>query len=208
MSTSKVTRHLEDAVDLPVGVGVGVWRRPHHTGAALQGFYHEFVSAGIVQQTLLGKDTDLDIHGPLVRLNEGQDALQATQPDTRVDFEVGAHEGGAVQDAFFQGARGAGADVGGGELLLDCCHLFNGFVEVPFLGFAAIEQTGLIQVDMRLHKAGTDEPTLHIDLLALSLQGRFNGRDPAALDADIEQGLTRTRGQPGVPEYEIHGILL
>src|SRR5712691_3981329 len=129
----KSPRHLEDAVDLPVGIGVGVGRCTHHTCAALQGFYHEFVSPGIVQKTLLGKDTDLDVHGPLVRLNEGQDTLQAPQPDTRVDFEVGAQEGGTVQDAFFQGARGAGADVGSGELLLDGCHLCNRFVEVPFL---------------------------------------------------------------------------
>jgi hypothetical protein len=129
----KSPRHLEDAVNLPAGVGVGVWSRTHHTCAALQGFYHELVSPRIVQKTLLGKDADLDVHGPLVCLNEGQDTLQATQPDTRVDFEVGAHESGTVQDAFFQGARGAGADVSGGELLLDCCHLFNCFVEVPFL---------------------------------------------------------------------------
>jgi hypothetical protein len=156
----------------------------------------------------LGKDTDLDVHGPLVGLNEGQDALQATQPNTRVDFEVGAHEGGAVQDAFFQGAHGAGADVGGAELLLNCGHLFNRFVEVPFLCVASIEQTGLVQVDMRLHEAGTDEPTLHIGLFALNMQPRFNGSDPAALNANIEQGLTTTRGKPGVPEYEIHRILL
>jgi hypothetical protein len=129
----KSPRHLEDAVNLPTGVGVGVGRRTHHTCAALQGFYHEIVSPGIIQKTLLGKDTDLDVHGPLVRLNEGQDTLQAPQPDTRVDFEVGAHEGGTVQDAFFQSAHGAGADVGGGELLLDGCHLCNRFVEVPFL---------------------------------------------------------------------------
>ena len=60
---------------------------------------------------------------------------------------------------------------------------------------------------MCLHEAGIDEPTLHIGFLALSLQRRFNGSDPAALDANIEQGLTRTRGKPGVPEYEIHRIL-
>ena len=103
------TRHLEDAVDLSARVGVGVWRRTHHTCAALQGFEHELVRPGIVQKTLLGKDTNIEVQGPLVGLNEGQDTLQAPQPDPRVDFEVGAHEGGAVQDALFQGARGAGA---------------------------------------------------------------------------------------------------
>jgi hypothetical protein len=61
---------------------------------------------------------------------------------------------------------------------------------------------------MRLHKAGTDEPTLHIDLFALSMQSRFNGSDPSALDANIEQALTSTRGKSGVPEYEIHSLLL
>src|SRR5262249_2311160 len=92
----KSLRHLEDAVNLPAGVSVGIWRRPHHTCAALQGFYHELVSPRIVQKTLLGKDADLDVHGPLIRLNEGQDTLQAPQPDPRVDFEMGAHEGGTV----------------------------------------------------------------------------------------------------------------
>src|SRR6267378_3620130 len=61
---------------------------------------------------------------------------------------------------------------------------------------------------MRLHEAGTDESTLHISHFALRVQSRFNGSDPATLDANIEQGLTRTRGKPGVPENEIHSILL
>ena len=100
MSISKFRGDLEDAVDLAVGIAVGIGRRSHYASAPFQPLDYQLIGARIVQESLLRKDADLYIDSPFVLVDQGQNAFQAAEAHHRVDFQVGAHVGRAVEDAF------------------------------------------------------------------------------------------------------------
>jgi hypothetical protein len=54
----------EDALGLPVGIGVEVGSAADQFGAALAGGHEELLGAGIVDQPLLRKDADLQVDRP------------------------------------------------------------------------------------------------------------------------------------------------
>ena len=68
----ELPRHLEDAIDLPLRIGICVGRGTHHGAAALEGLDHQFVRAWVVEQAFLGENADLKIDCPGVIPNERQ----------------------------------------------------------------------------------------------------------------------------------------
>ena len=92
----------EQPVDLAVRVAVGVGRAADDGGAAAQGRHHQLLGAGIVEQPFLREDAELEVDRPAILGDQRQHALQPAQADARVDLDVGAHPGGAVQDAALQ----------------------------------------------------------------------------------------------------------
>ncbi len=55
---------VEDAGDLAVAVAIDVGRAADEVGAEVEGLDQDGVAAGVVEQTLLGKDADLEVDRP------------------------------------------------------------------------------------------------------------------------------------------------
>jgi hypothetical protein len=51
----ELPRHLEDAIDLPMRIGIRVGRGTNHSAAALESIDHQFVRTRVVEEPLLGK---------------------------------------------------------------------------------------------------------------------------------------------------------
>ena len=153
----ELARHLEHPVDLPRRVGIGVGGGADDPAAPLQPLHHELVGSRVVEEPLLGEDADLEVDGPPVLVDEGHDPLEAAEPDDRVHLEVGAHVGGPVAEALLQGPDRALAAVLGGELPLGLRDLLDRLLEVPARRLAALEDAGLVEVDVGLDEAGPDE---------------------------------------------------
>ena len=193
---------LEDPADLPGRVAVVARRGADDAGAVAQRRDHQRVGAGIVQQPFLRHHADLDVDGPSVGLDQRLDALEAAQPDQRVHLDMGAHGGGAVADAFLQGAAGAVGHVLDREGGFDGAGpLHRAVGEAAGLAGAAVDGAGLVEVDMGLDEAGGDQPAAALHHLGgLAGEVRRQRRDQPAGDADIGRRAIR---QPRVAEDEV-----
>src|SRR5262249_6009161 len=131
-----------------------------------------------------------------------QHALEAAQPDAGVDLEMGTHMGGAVENAALERALGARVDILRRERRLQPRDLADGGVEIAVVGVAAIEDAGLVEMQMRLDEAGRHQPAADVELLRLGRQGRLDGGDLAARDADVGQAAV---AEACLTQDEIHG---
>ena len=114
---------------------------------------------------------------------------------------MGAHAGGAVADAFFDGGRRALDHVLDRHRMLDRRHALHGEMRAA-LGrvLAAAEDTGLVEMDMGIHETRADQPAMALHLFpgAAAQFGGYGG-DAAALYADVGGRLIR----PGIGEPHI-----
>src|SRR5215467_4869870 len=174
------SRHLEDTIDLPVRIGIGVRCRTDRVAAALERLDHQFVGAWIIDEALLRKHTYLKIDGPGIIPYERLYAVEAAQSDTGIDLEVRAHVSGPVQDGFFERACRARPDV----LWCEGGFCFCSFADRPFeiaaRRAASIEDAGFIEMNMALNKARRREPPGRIDHCPASGHVRRNGGNTAA----------------------------
>ena len=198
------TRELEDAIDLAGRIAVGVRRAADRTAAAIERFDHQFLGAGIVEKPLLRKYADLQIDRPGVLLDKRQDAFEPAQTDAGIDFEVGAHVGGAVEDRLFQRAHRAAVDILGRECRLGLGSFRDRLLEITALGLAAIEDAGLVEMNVRFDESGRDQAAADVDRLTLGRQTRCDRRNPPVGDADVGQFVLGPDA-PGVPENDVHG---
>src|SRR5262249_30542440 len=120
----------EDPVDLAVGVRIGIECGTNHRSAALNGFQHQFVGAGIVWQTLLPRGADFEVDGPLVLLDQRPNAFKTAKPDAWIDLKLSAHVRRTIEDGALQCDFGALIDVFRSEQLLLFGDLANGLFEV------------------------------------------------------------------------------
>ena len=111
---------------------------------------------GSLSKPFLRKNTDFDVDRPGVVLLEPPDGAKSFEPYSRVDLDMRAHAHGALQDRPFQRAAGALINVIFAEGALGRGHLGNRFRKRPLLRFAAVEDAGLVEVDMRFDEAGDD----------------------------------------------------
>ena len=196
--------HLEYAVYLPVGVGVGVGSGANHGAALLKGLHHQLVRSRIVEQALLREDAHFDVYGPLVLIHQGFHALQSSQPYDRVHFKLGAHVGGAVQDALLQGALAPLVNVLGRELPLGFGYLLNGLRQVALFRPAPFQDAGLVQVDVSLYETRSHQAAANVDLLPLGVDNGLYGGDAALVNADVYGRRVRPIVDAGVPQDSIH----
>jgi hypothetical protein len=103
-----------------------------------EAFDHELVGTGIVEQPLLRKDADFKVDGPGIVLNEWLHPLEAPQPDDRIDLQMRAHVGGALQDRLLQRARGTRMDILGCESLFCPGNFPDRFLEIAAVGRTAV----------------------------------------------------------------------
>ena len=96
----ELPRQLENPIDLPARVRIRVGTAANHRGPAPQRVYHQLIGAGIVEQPFLGEDANLQIDRPPIFRHQGHDGIYALDPDQGIDLQVGAHAGGALENAF------------------------------------------------------------------------------------------------------------
>src|SRR5262249_23938813 len=70
-------REFEDTIDLAGRITVDIRRTADRAAAAIERLHHQFVRAGIVEQSLLRKNADLAINRPGIFLDQRLYALNA-----------------------------------------------------------------------------------------------------------------------------------
>ena len=114
----------------------------------------KLLGARIVEQPFLRKNADFDVDRPGVVLLEPSDGAESFESYARVDLDMRAHAHGALQDRPFQRAAGPLINVIFAEAALGGGHLGNRFRKRSLLRLAAIEDAGLVEVNMRFDEAG------------------------------------------------------
>ena len=97
-----------------------------------------------------------------------------------------AHARGPLQDRLFQRAAGAVIDVVLAERALGRRHLGDRLRERSLTRFAAVENAGLVEVNVGLDKAGNDEPAGEIFLSRVGVDARGNLDDTPAANTDVD----------------------
>ena len=201
-----LAREFEDAIDLRGAVGVVAGRAAEHAGAALQALDQQLVRARVVGEAFLREHAHLHVDRPLVVARQRLDGLEPAHADAGVDFDLGAHARGAVQDAFLQRAFGALVRVFIGHRVFDRRHALDRGVGGAFLRGAAVDDPRLVYMDVGLHEPRAGQAPARVVDRALCGEVRADGCDAAVLDADVDGGLAgRAIGQSGVANDEIHG---
>ena len=172
----ELPRDREDARDLTVRIAVGIGAAADQICALFARRDQQLLGAGIIEQTFLRKHADFDVDRPGVVAPEPPHGLKSVEADARIDLDMRAHARGALQDRFFQRAAGAQIDVVLAEGALGRRHLGNRLRKRSVLRFAAIEDAGLVEMDMRLDKTGDDEPAGDVLRGASALDARMRSR--------------------------------
>ena len=140
----------------------------------LAGLDQQLLGAGIVGQAFLREHADLEVERPGVIALERAYGVKAVEPDARIDLDMGAHARRALDDGFLQRALRARMDVGLGEGALGRGHRFDRFLERPALAIAALENAGLVEMDVGLDEAGDHQPA--VELLLRRVGGDMRAR--------------------------------
>ena len=113
-----------------------------------------------------------------------------------------AHAHGALQDRPFQRAAGALINVILAEGALGRGHLGNRFGKRPLLRFAAVEDAGLVEMNMRFDEAGDDQ--LAVDVFRRRIRGNAgcDVDDTPAGDGDID-GRRLTSADAGIAQDQV-----
>ena len=130
--------------------------------------------------------------------------LRSPPPDPPPD---GSACGGALQDALLQRLHRALAHLVGLEVPLGLRHLGDGLLQRSLDGLAAVEQAGLVQVDVGLDEAGRDQASPEVDLLAFGGEPGLDGGDAPALDPDVDRRLVLGADDQRISENQVHGVL-
>ena len=113
-----------------------------------------------------------------------------------------AHAHGALQDRPFQRAAGAQINVIFAEGALGRGHLGNRFGKRPLLRFAAVEDAGFVEVDMRFDEAGDDQPAVDVFRRRIRGNAGCNVDDTPAGDGDID-GRRLTSADAGIAQDQV-----
>ncbi len=198
---------LEDAPDLAAGIAVVARRAADRLDAAPERLHQQFLGAGTADESFLGKDADLHVDGPGIIRDQGMDGVEAAHADAGIDLDLGAHAGGAVENAFLEGPRRPCPSILHREARLQWRHALHG-IDLAALGRrAAVDDPGLVEVDMGLDEAGADEAAAGVVGFSLGGEAAPEGGDAPVLDGDIERGLGGGGREAGVTDDQIqaHG---
>ena len=187
----KAAGNGEDARDMLEGLGVRVGAAADQVGARLAGSDQQLFGARVVEETLLRENADLQVDRPRITARQfahGMKALRPTRGSTSTWVRMCivpaamAHSKvrpRALEDVLL--AKGA----------LDARSFRNRFLEAAFDDAAAVDDAGLVEMNMGFDQAGHDEPAGG----GLNQAGVGNGelrrdrRDAAVRDADVDHCL-------------------
>ena len=103
--------------------------------------------------------------------------------------------GGALGDTGIEHAPGAGVHVVGRELSLDPRHLVDGFGEIAPLRAAAVEDAGLVEMDVGLDEAGRHQSTAQVEHRRVGFNRGRNLGDAPVRNSDVEPGAVAAGDQ-------------
>src|SRR6267142_7118755 len=186
-------REIEQFFQLRHRIAVHVRATADQVAAIAQGGDQKFLGAGIVGEPFLWEDADRKIDRPGVVAPERLDRLEATQPDARIDLDMGPHPRGAVNDGALEHAGAAGIDILHREVALHAGDGANGLIDAAVIMPAAAEQAGLVEVNVAVDKAGQHQPAVDLDLAGLRLQTWRDRDNPAIGYADVDRRIRRPR---------------
>ncbi len=200
----EVARDGKDAVDLRARVGVEIGRSPDRPRAAAQAFDQQFLGAGIVGEALLRKHAEFDIDRPGIVPRQLADGVEADHADPGIELDMGAHAHRAVRAAALQRPPRPRIDIFDGEIALDGRGFPDGFRDGALLDAAAVEDAGLVEMDVRFDQARHDKTARGIRLPYVGRQSRRDGGDRTAVDADVDDAKLAILQDAGVPNDQIH----
>src|SRR5262249_12779962 len=120
---------------------------------------------------------------------------------------LGAHVRGAVEDAALQRPLGARIDILGRERSFRLRHLADRFLEVALLGLAAVEDAGLVEMDVRLDEAGRHHPPAESKLASFGCKWRLDGGDAGLVDAEVDRRATGPTDNARAAQDQIHDLI-
>ena len=200
----ELARQVEDAVDLSGMVRIIVRRRADHLRAAVQSLDQQRIRSRIVSQTLLREHAHLNVDRPGVVAPQRIDRLEAAHLHAAIELQMRAHPCRAVTDAFLQRAAGTRVHILDRERVLHRSHTLHRIGLPPVLRRAAVDDAGLVQMDMRLDQAGAGETAVRVEDRAIGLQGGLDRDNPAVRYADINRRCFRRVRKSGVTDDQIH----
>ena len=110
-----------------------------------------------------------------------------------------AHAHGAGEDRFLQRAASAGVDILLGEGALGGGYLSDCLLQSAGDDAAAVQDAGLVEMDVRLYQAGDHQPPVESELRSLGGDSRLDRGDAAVADTNVH----RSAGLSG--EFERRG---
>ena len=147
-------RQLEHPAHLSGTIRVVADATPDHRRAAIKAGHEVLVRARHAGPALLQEHAGLDVDRPRVILLQLLDRLEAEQADVRVDLDLGAHVGHAMQQALLERAARAVVDVFRGERVLDRRGALHVVALHPVgLHRHAVDDQGLVEVEVALDQA-------------------------------------------------------
>src|SRR5262249_49716129 len=130
--------------------------------------------------------------------------LETAQLDAAVEFQVRTHPRGAVPDAFFQRAAGAFVNILDAEACLHRRDTLHRVGLPTVFRWAAVDDVGLVEVDVRLHQAATGGAAARRDTRPVRVQRWLDRDDGAGVHADIDCRCVGCRRQPYVADDQVH----
>ena len=198
-------RQFEDAPDLPRLVGVVARRAAEHLCAAPQTFDQQLLRAGKADQPFLRKHADLDLDRPFVIGDQRLHALEAAHPDAGIDLDLRAHARRAMQDALLERGGRPRTHVLDRHVQLQRRHALHRAQGPPLLRRAAVDDTRLVEMDVRLDQAGAGEAAARIMDRRIGRERALDCHDAPIRDADVERRAGPIE-QSRIADDEVHLI--
>ncbi len=168
----EIARDGKNPIDLAARIGVEIRHGADRPRAAAQALDQQFFGAGIVGEPLLRENAQFDVDRPGVIARELVDRFEPDHSNSRIKLDMGTHAHRALRDAAFQGPPAPRIDVFDGEAALGGRGFPDGFGDGAFLDAAAVEDAGLVEMDMRLDHAGDHQAALRFQFRPIRRQGR------------------------------------
>ena len=132
------------------------------------------------------------------------DRFEADRADARIEFDVGPHPHRAMSDAAFQGALAAPINVLDREVAFGGRGFTDGFGDRALFDAAAVEDAGLVEMNMRLDQTGAGQTSAGVEGFSSIRQSPFDGCDLAVGDANIERPFAQPVRDPSTANNQIH----
>lgn len=142
------------------GNGVDVQAATDEVGALLHRLDQQCQGLELIGNALLRERADLDRDPVTAIVAQREKRIEAAQACTRIALHEGAERGGAIAYGCIDHEAGAGVDILGGEGGFSALDLVDR-IDKPTLGhITAVENMGLVEVDIGVDIAEEDPATV------------------------------------------------